>query len=69
VNRERQHDGFEREENLPDQSGAVMTYAVQELSEIRAWLLGWGASAEVLSPPELRESIRKEARQLVDMLT
>jgi predicted DNA-binding transcriptional regulator YafY len=23
--------------------------------EIRAWILGWGAAAEVLEPPELRE--------------
>ncbi len=67
--RERQHYAFEREESLPQRAGAVMTYAVSELVEIRAWLLGWGASAEVLSPPELRESIRQEAQRLADMLT
>jgi predicted DNA-binding transcriptional regulator YafY len=67
--RERQHYSFEREEPLPARPGAVMTYAVNEVSEIRAWLLGWGASAEVLSPPELRESIRQEARRLADLLT
>jgi predicted DNA-binding transcriptional regulator YafY len=67
--RERQHYAFEQEAPLPGRPGAIMTYAVNDLLEIRAWLLGWGASAEVLSPPELRESLCQEARRLAEMLT
>jgi predicted DNA-binding transcriptional regulator YafY len=67
--RERQHYAFEREAPLPDRPGALMTYAVNDFLEIRAWLLGWGASAEVLSPPALRESLRQEAQRLAEMLT
>jgi predicted DNA-binding transcriptional regulator YafY len=33
------------------------------------WLLSWGASSEVLSPPELRERIREEAEKLAKSLT
>jgi predicted DNA-binding transcriptional regulator YafY len=67
--RERQHYAFQREETQPGQPGAVMTYAVNDLAEIRSWLLGWGARAEVLAPPALRDSIRQEARRLAEMLT
>ena len=30
------------------------------LREVRIWILGWGADAEVLEPAELRESIGAE---------
>jgi predicted DNA-binding transcriptional regulator YafY len=36
---------------------------VAGLREIRIWILGWGAEAEVLSPPDLRESISAELRR------
>ena len=65
--RERQHYAFQREETAPD--GIVMTYRVHRLSELTPWLLGWGAQAEVLSPPELRTEIRQIAQQVVEMLT
>jgi predicted DNA-binding transcriptional regulator YafY len=65
--RERQHYGFQSEEVLPD--GVVMKYAVHDVSEITAWILGWGAAAEVLSPKELRNSLRETAQKLADLLT
>ncbi len=65
--RERQHYGFQREETLPD--GVVMVYEVHDVSEITAWILGWGAAAEVLSPKELRNSLRETAQKLADLLT
>ena len=34
------------------------------LTEIEQWVLGWGASAEVLEPAELRENIKQTAKAL-----
>jgi predicted DNA-binding transcriptional regulator YafY len=62
--RERQHYGFQSEEN-----NAVMIYHVEDVSEIRAWILGWGDAAEVLSPKELRKSMRETAIKLANLLT
>jgi predicted DNA-binding transcriptional regulator YafY len=36
---------------------------VAGLREIRIWILGWGADAEVLEPPELRADIAAELRR------
>lgn len=65
--RERQHYAFLEERDTED--GVIMTFRVNDLSEIGAWVLSWGASAETLSPPELRESLRKSAQELADLLT
>src|SRR3954471_6128554 len=35
---------------------------VAGLREIRIWILGWGAEAEVLEPPELREQVAIQLR-------
>jgi predicted DNA-binding transcriptional regulator YafY len=63
-----QHSGFIAEEAAPDGSGAVMTYQIGNLGEIIPWLLSWGASAEVISPLALRQTIRAEALKLADKL-
>lgn len=34
------------------------------LMEVEQWVLGWGAAAEAIAPPELREAIRKTATVL-----
>ena len=65
--RERQHYSFLQEEDTG--TGVEMVYAVHNLSEIMPWLRSWGAAAEILSPPELREQLRQEAHQLAKMLT
>ena len=62
--RERQHYGFQGEEN-----DVVMVYHVEDVSEIRAWILSWGDAAEVLSPKELRKSLRETAIKLANLLT
>jgi predicted DNA-binding transcriptional regulator YafY len=36
---------------------------VAGLREIRIWILGWGADAEVLEPPELRAIVAEELRR------
>jgi predicted DNA-binding transcriptional regulator YafY len=69
--RERQHYGLVREEPVTDmtRSGTVMTYCVDEVSELIPWLRSWGPDIEVLSPPELRERLRREAQNTVCLLT
>jgi len=66
---ERQHYAFVAVEAMNDHSVAVMIYRVNRLSELVPWLLSWGAAAEVLAPPELRDVIRQEAQKLLNMLT
>jgi len=61
--RERQHYGFVRED------GEVMIYHINDFSEIKPWILGWGAEAEVLSPKELRKDVRETAEKLANLLT
>jgi predicted DNA-binding transcriptional regulator YafY len=67
--RERQHYGFVCEETTPSGDAAIMTYQVDNVSEIVPWLLGWGAAATPLQPPELREAIRREALALAEELS
>lgn len=66
---ERQHFAFAGEAESPDGQGVVMTYLVDRPLEMLPWLLSWGASSEVLAPPELRERIREEAEKLAKSLT
>jgi len=54
-------------ETRPD--GVVMVFVVDDLQEIRNWVLGFGAAAEVISPQTLRDEIREEARKLLTLLT
>ena len=46
-------------DSQPDGS-LVWDASVSGLREVRIWILGWGADAEVLEPAELRESISAE---------
>jgi predicted DNA-binding transcriptional regulator YafY len=61
--RERQHYAFVREE------GDAMVYSVEALTEIRNWILGFGADAEVMAPDTLRVWLRTEAQRLISLLT
>jgi predicted DNA-binding transcriptional regulator YafY len=65
--RERQHYAFQQEETAA--AGVVMSYRVERFPELIPWLLGWGARAEVLAPPELRAEMRQIAQQLMELLT
>jgi predicted DNA-binding transcriptional regulator YafY len=66
--RERQHYGYQGDETESAQ-GTVMVYHVNQESEIVPWILGWGTSAEVLSPKALRKSLREIALNLANLLT
>jgi predicted DNA-binding transcriptional regulator YafY len=66
--RERQFYGYDCEEPVPGGDDVVMRYWMNSLTEIVPWLLAWGASAEPLEPPELRELVRQEALRIAEQL-
>lgn len=57
---DRQWHSSQRIEKLED-GGIVLNMRVGPSLELNAWILRWGAHAEVLGPASLRESIRKTA--------
>jgi predicted DNA-binding transcriptional regulator YafY len=61
--RERQPYTFQREELTA--TGLLCVYALRDEGELLAWLLGWGAAVEVLSPSSLRARLVAEARALL----
>jgi proteasome accessory factor B len=42
-----------------------LRFRLSSLTEVQRWILSWGGRAQVVSPPELVESIRREAEQLI----
>jgi predicted DNA-binding transcriptional regulator YafY len=55
--------GFKSEE--PAEGGAIFIFNLWDASRLTAWILGWGASARVLSPPDFVAKLRDEAEALV----
>lgn len=47
----------------------VLQFNVADLSEVKRWLIGWGAAAEVLEPVELAEAVRRECLSVVSRLS
>ena len=56
--------GFQHEE--PAEGGSIFVYDCWDLRRLLPWLLGWGASARVLSPPNVVERMRREAEALAE---
>lgn len=54
--------GFEREE--PGEDGATFVITVRDVRRLMPVLLSWGAGAQVLSPPEVVDEMRREAEAL-----
>ena len=54
------------EENADGSCTLRMT--VQGMSSVARWVLGFGRHAQPLSPPELVQRVRDEARAVVEML-
>ena len=54
-------------QKLTEQSdgSVIMEMAVGDLGEVRRWLIGWGAEAEVLEPPELAREVEDHARRIL----
>ena len=52
---------------MDNSDGSIrVTFRVAGITEIKHWLLGFGAKAKVLEPANLREDISKEARALLE---
>lgn len=61
--REREWHESQEQRELPD-GGLELTLRLGALEEVEQWILGWGAAAEVVAPPELRERIGATVRKL-----
>jgi predicted DNA-binding transcriptional regulator YafY len=64
--RERRYHPSQEIEELPD-GGLLLTLQVAGMTEVRRWLLGYGADAEVLEPAELRAEIATHAKKLSEI--
>lgn len=62
--REREWHASQQMRELPD-GRLELTLRLGALAEIERWVLGWGADAEVIAPPELRSSLENTARALL----
>jgi len=51
---------FEQEDG-----SVVLQFSVADLSEVKRWLIGWGAGAEVLEPVELADEVLGECLSVV----
>lgn len=54
----------ERQIERHDDGSVEIAYRVADVDELIRWVLGWGAQAEVASPPELRQRIAMLARDI-----
>ena len=45
--------------------GVELRLKLSSLVEIQRWVLGWAGSVRVLQPPELKQSVREAARQIL----
>jgi len=55
---------------FPQLDGSVvLQFNVADLSEVKRWLIGWGAGAEVLDPKELADEVRKECSIVVSRVS
>lgn len=65
AERIREREWHESQELRELAGGAVeLRLRLGALSEVRQWVLSWGAHAQVMQPAELREDIRREIRAL-----
>jgi len=62
--RERTWHASQRIETEPDGS-IILTLKVADLGEVKRWLIGFGAEAEILHPKELRNEIGQELQRAV----
>jgi predicted DNA-binding transcriptional regulator YafY len=54
--------GFRREER--GEGGSEFVYDCWDLRRLLPWILGWGAAALVMAPPDVVEKVRREAEKL-----
>ena len=46
-------------------AGLEVTLQVRDIRDALPWVLSWGAGVQALEPPELREAVRQEARNVL----
>ena len=61
----REAPAFNLEREEPGEGGSVFVYRSWDRRRLLPWVLSWGASARVLSPPEAIDRVRQEADALV----
>ena len=59
----------EREVRQLDDGSAEIAYRVADVDELVRWMLGWGAQAEILEPPEARARIAALASEISSKYT
>jgi predicted DNA-binding transcriptional regulator YafY len=65
AERVREREWHESQEMRELAGGALeLTLRLGALEEVEQWVLSWGAAAEVIAPPPLRDNMRKTARTL-----
>ena len=64
--REREWHESQAMRELPD-GRLELRLRLGALAEVEQWVLGWGAAAEVLAPPTLREKIRETSVKLAEI--
>jgi predicted DNA-binding transcriptional regulator YafY len=47
----------------------VLRMRVSDLTEVKRWVLSWGADCEVVGPEELRREVREEVRRMATIYT
>ena len=60
---------FHETQTLEEQSdrGVLLRFLSGGLGEVQRWVLQYGAHAEVLSPPELRQTVQEEIRRMTQV--
>jgi proteasome accessory factor B len=63
IREKKWHESQELRE-LPD-GGVELRMTLSSLAEVERWILGWAGNARVLHPPELAESVKNSAKQIL----
>ena len=63
IREKKWHESQELRE-LPD-GGVELRMKLSSLAEVERWILGWAGNARVLQPPELAESVRQSAKNIL----
>ena len=62
--RERQWHPLQRIEKQPDDA-IILEFPTNHISEVKSWVLSWGAAARILAPADLADDVAKELENAV----
>ena len=63
IREKKWHESQELRE-LPD-GGVELRMKLSSLAEVERWILGWAGNARVLKPPELAETVKQSAQNIL----